>query len=301
MKNKSSRTNDNAGWIFVLPLIIGLVVFFIPTVIKGIEFAFSDVSISDGLKLTYNNLANFKYALRVDPDFLRTALNDIKDLLITLPIIIVFSLFTAVLLNSKVWGRGVFRAIFFMPVIACVGMLAAMQSGLTTQTMAEMAGENDISALSAISDFSKMLQSMSFSPELISIISSAANDIFDIVNRSGVQILIFLAGIQSISPSIYESANVEGASGWEIFWKITLPMIKPMVLVNALFTFVDSITRENTDIMIYIKGIAFSRGEFGYSAAMSWLHYSMLMILLGLIFGIVYLIKRWSGEGSDAI
>lgn len=301
MKNKNSRTNDNAGWIFVLPLIIGLVVFFIPTVIKGIEFAFSDVSISGGLKLTYNNLTNFKYALRVDPNFLRTALSDIKNLLITLPIIIVFSLFTAVLLNSKVWGRGVFRAIFFMPVIACVGMLAAMQSGLTTQTMAEMAGENDISALSAISDFSKMLQSMSFSPELISIVSSAANDIFDIVNRSGVQILIFLAGIQSISPSIYESANVEGASGWEIFWKITLPMIKPMVLVNALFTFVDSITRENTDIMIYIKGIAFSRGEFGYSVAMSWLHYSMLLILLGLIFGIVYLIKRWSGEGSDAI
>lgn len=282
-KLKNNRENQNVGIVFALPFIIGLLLFFIPTVIMGFRFAVSDVSISAGLSLDFSGIKNFKYALRGDADYFKLVISDLGDLLSTLPIVVIFSLFVAVLLNSEVWGKSAFRVIFFLPVIACVGMLSADNTQVVMSAMTSGAQETDSEMLSAMSDVTTILQGLEFSPQLIEIVSGAANNIMDIVNRSGVQILIFLAGIQAISPSIYESARVEGASGWEIFWKITLPMLMPMMLVNVLFTFVDSITRSDTELVNYIKDMAFSKAEFGYSAAMAWFHYFCLLIMLGLI------------------
>lgn len=282
-KPKGNRINQNVGIVFSLPFIIGLLIFFIPTVFMGLRFAMSDVSVAEGLELKFTGIENLKYALRVDPKYFQLVISDISDLLTTLPVVVIFSLFVAVLLNGKIWGKGVFRVIFFLPVIACVGMLANANSNLMMQTMVNEAADTENVTLSAMSDVTAMLQSLSFSPQLISFVSNMANNIMDIVNRSGVQILIFLAGIQSISPSIYESANVEGASAWETFWKITLPMIIPMMLANVLFTFVDSITRSDTKMVSYIQNMAFSKAQFGYAASMSWFHYFCLIVVLGLI------------------
>ena len=282
-KLKTGRINQNVGIVFSLPLIIGLLIFFIPTVFMGFRFAFSDVSVAEGLDLKFTGIENLKYALRVDPKYFQLVISDLTSLITTLPIVLVFSLFVAVLLNGKVRGKSIFRVIFFLPVIACVGMLASSNSNLVMETMTTGAQETESEVLSAMSDVTAMLQSLSFSPKLISFVSTAANNIMDIVNRSGVQILIFLAGIQSISPSIYESAHVEGASGWEVFWKITLPMIMPMMIANVLFTFVDSITRSNTEMVSYIQNMAFGKAQFGYAAAMSWFHYLCLVVMLGLL------------------
>ena len=267
----------------------------------GFRFAISDVSVAQGLELKFTGVENLKYALRVDPKYFQLVISDIIDLITTLPIVLVFSLFVAVLLNGKVWGKGVFRVIFFLPVIACVGMLAAGNSNIVMETMASGAQETENEALSAMSDVTTMLQSLSFSPKLINFVSNAANNIMDIVNRSGVQILIFLAGIQSISPSIYESANVEGASGWETFWKITLPMIMPMMLANVLFTFVDSITRSNTEMVKYIQNMAFGKAQFGYAAAMSWFHYFCLVVILGIIAGVFVIVQRTMKQNREGI
>lgn len=297
---KGSRINQNVGLVFSLPFIIGLLIFFIPTVFMGIRFAISDVSVADGLNLKFTGIENIYYALRKDPKYFQLVFSDIKDLLITLPVVVIFSLFVAVLLNGRIWGKGVFRVIFFLPVIACVGMLATANSNIVMETMVSEAVDTENAALSAMSDVTEMLQNLNFSPKLIDFVSSMANNIMDIVNRSGVQILIFLAGIQSISPSIYESANVEGASGWETFWKITLPMIMPMMLANVLFTFVDSITRSDTAMVSYIQNMAFSKAEFGYAAAMSWFHYLCLVVVLGIIAGVFVIIQRnvkRNGEG----
>lgn len=291
-KSKGNRINQNVGIIFSLPFIIGLLIFFVPTVFMGFRFALSDVSIAEGLKLKFTGFENLKYALRVDPKYFQLVISDISDLLTTLPVVVIFSLFVAVLLNGKIWGKSVFRVIFFLPVIACVGMLANANSNLVMQTMVSEAAETESATLSAMSDVSAMLQSLNFSPQLIDFVSNMANNIMEIVNRSGVQILIFLAGIQSISPSIYEAAYVEGASGWEVFWKITLPMLYPMMFVNVLFTFVDSITRSNTELVNYIKNMAFGQGNFGYSSAMAWIHYFCLIIILCLIAIVFVIIKN---------
>ena len=300
-KLKSSRINQNVGIVFSLPLIIGLLIFFIPTVVMGFRFAMSDVSVAQGLELKFTGFENIKYALRVDPNYFKLVISDISDLITTLPIVLVFSLFIAVLLNGKVWGKSAFRVIFFLPVIACVGMLASGASNLVMETMVSGAQDTESEVLSAMSDVTTMLQSLSFSPKLISFVSNAANNIMDIVNRSGVQILIFLAGLQSISPSIYESAQVEGASGWETFWKITLPMILPMMVANVLFTFVDSITRSNTEMVSYIQNMAFGKAQFGYAAAMSWFHYFCLVIVLGLIAVIFVIVKRTMKRNKEGL
>jgi ABC-type sugar transport system permease subunit len=265
----------------------------------GMRFAVSEVSVAQGLSLKFTGISNLKYALRVDARYFQLVLSDLGSLLTTLPIVLIFSLFVAVLLNSKVWGKGFFRVIFFLPVIACVGMLAANFSNLVMQNMTSSAQETESEALTAMSDITKMLQNLNFSPQLISTVSGAANNIMDIVNRSGVQILIFLAGIQSISPSIYESANVEGASGWEVFWKITLPMISPMMIANVLFTFVDSITRSDTEIVNYVKNMAFSRAEFGYAAAMAWFHYLCLLVMLGILALIVFIVIKTARRNKE--
>lgn len=300
-KLKGNRINQNVGIVFSLPLIIGLLIFFIPTVIMGFRFAMSDVSVAQGLELNFTGIENIKYALRVDPKYFQLVISDISDLITTLPIVLVFSLFIAVLLNGKVWGKSAFRVIFFLPVIACVGMLASGNSNLVMETMSSGAQETESEVLSAMSDVTTMLQSLSFSPKLINFVSNAANNIMDIVNRSGVQILIFLAGLQSISPSIYESAQVEGASGWETFWKITLPMILPMMVANVLFTFVDSITRSNTEMVIYIQNMAFGKAQFGYAAAMSWFHYFCLVFVLGLIAVIFVIVQKTMKRNKEGL
>ena len=300
-KLKGNRTNQNVGIVFSLPFIIGLLIFFIPTVFMGFRFALSEVSVAEGLTLNFTGIENLKYALRVDPNYFQLVISDLTNLITTLPIVLVFSLFVAVLLNGKVWGKSAFRVIFFLPVIACVGMLASSNNNLVMETMTSNAQETENAGLTAMSDVTTMLQSLSFSPKLISFVSDAANNIMDIVNRSGVQILIFLAGIQSISPSIYESANVEGASGWETFWKITLPMIMPMMLANVLFTFVDSITRSNTDMVSYVQSMAFSKAEFGYAAAMSWFHYLCLIIMLGFIALIAVIVLKAMKKNREGL
>ena len=274
------------GFVFTLPFTIGLLVFFIPVVSKGLRFAFSDVTIQNGLHLQWTGLENLLYALRVDPDFSTLLYEDLQNLVTTLPIILIFSLFVAVLLNTDVWGKGVFRAIFFLPVIVSVGLLTELDSGnriLDLMNNAVQSGSSE--GISAISSVENILQSMKFSPELIGIVSGAANNIFDIVNRSGVQILIFLAGIQSISPSVYEAARVDGASAWTMFWKITLPMISPMILVNTVYTFMESITRDTSRLVKYMNELAFSKSEYGYASAMAWFQCFMIMLMLATIFG----------------
>ena len=109
------------------------------------------------------------------------------------------------------------------------------------------------------------------------------DDIYSIVNRSGVQILIFLAGLQSISPSIYEACTIDGATSWETFWKITLPMISPMILVNALYTIIDSFTSASNTVMNYINGV-YANNKLMLSTAMAWIYFLIIILIIAVFF-----------------
>lgn len=280
----SRRDNQYSGLVFCIPLIVGLVLVFIPVFISGIQYSFSELNIDKGISLRNVGFNNYIYALRVDPEFVQLLLANVQSLITTLPVIIIFSLFIAVLLNLNIKGRGIFRTVFFLPVIVCTGMLAEIDSSnMLMLAINNLSKENNSELFTALGDTTRLLQSFNLSPELIGFLSSMTSNILNIVNRSGVQILIFLAGIQSISPSIYEAALVEGASSWETFWKITFPMLSPMMVVNVIYTFVESITRSDTELLSYINSAAFNAGKYGEAAAMAWIHFLVILILLSIV------------------
>ena len=132
-------------------------------------------------------------------------------------------------------------------------------------------------------DITNLLGSMAVGTELVDYVVSIVNNIFNIVNRSGVQMLIFLSGLQSISESIYESCRVDGATPWETFWKITFPMISPMILVNAIYTVIDSFTSESNQVMTYISNVYSQAGGQTLSAAMSWMYFIIVILIIAVV------------------
>lgn len=235
-------------------------------------------------------------ALFEDPDFVKTLVTTLKDLAINIPATVIFALFMAIMLNQKMRGRAVFRAIFFIPVIVSTGIIASIDEGNAIieamQNATDMSSGNIEGAasgtefISAI-DISRLFSSIQIGTGTIEWITSLVNDIYDIVNRSGVQMLIFLAGLQSISPAIYESCYMEGASAWETFWKITFPMISPMILVNTIYTIIDSFTSADNAVMQTIQTVYNSSGRMTESVAMSWIYFLIVVLILAVIAGLL--------------
>ena len=210
-------------------------------------------------------------------------------MILDIPMILLFSLFMAVLLNQKMAGRAVFRAIFFVPVILSTGIMNSLGGDIMDGYMGSTSGINDGSGQDAASnivsamDVQQLFSGMAIGDGMLTYVTGAINRIYDIVNRSGVQMLIFLAGLQSISPAIYESVQIDGASAWETFWKITFPMISPMILVNAVYTVIDAFTADSS-VMQYINA-AYNELEQGpaISTAMSWIYFLVVIGILGIV------------------
>ena len=205
-------------------------------------------------------------------------------------IIIMFSLFIAVLLNQKMVGRAAFRAIFFIPVVVSAGIIAKIDNATNTilESMSSMEGidlgeVNSSGGLVNMMDISMMLESLGVGGQFTELITNLVSNIYNIVNRAGVQMLIFLAGLQSISPSIYESCQMEGATGWETFWKITFPMISPMILANAFYTVIDSFTAESNEVMQAIIDISPNGVPNGQQSAAAWTYFMIVIVTLGLV------------------
>ncbi len=286
-----------SGWLFILPFLIGLFFIYAPIIVNSIHFSFSDVSIhpEGGYALKFVGLANYTEALTVDPEFNQTLVTGIKSLLFDIPAIVIFSLFMAVLLNQKMFGRAVFRAIFFIPVILCTGLIGEIDSSNslsaymsdTTSSIDTGSGSDAVNSIVAATDIQWMFNSMKVGTELTTYVVNIMNNIYDIINRSGVQMLIFLAGLQSISPAIYESCNIDGASGWESFWKITIPMVSPMILVNAIYTVIDAFTSSTNTVMRYISSVYNSAGGQELSSAMAWIYFLIVIAIIAAVSGIL--------------
>ena len=285
------RKKARAGWFFVLPFILGFVIIYLPVVFDSIWLTFNHLKISENT-LTFVGLENYSTALFTDPDFVQVLISGLKDLAFDIPAIVIFSLFMAILLNQKMAGRGFFRAIFFIPVILSTGIMTSVEAQNSIGTSMEE-GINDGSGVSTSAeivsalDIQALFANMKVGTELVEYVVAMINDIYDIVNRSGVQMLIFLAGLQSISPAIYESCSIDGATAWETFWKITLPMISPMILVNTVYTIIDALTNGNNIVMSFISSSTetYSSSGGGVTSAMSWIYFLIVILILAAISG----------------
>lgn len=277
------------GWLFVSPFLIGFALYFFWVLFDSLRYSFSSVKLGATCEVNFVGWSNYIYAFRGHPTFVRALIESIGGMLASIPVVLVFSLFVAVLLNQSLPGRAAFRAIFFIPVIVSVGLIEAADSGntvlssMSSLSAIETGSEAVAGGLFTLADVQQTLQSLNFSPHLIAYVAGAVNNIMTVVNQSGVQIIIFLVGLQSISPSIYESAVMEGATGWETFWKITFPMISPMILVNLFFSVVDSLTRNSNSIMGLIRGLGIAGGKTGEASAMSWIYFLVISLLLAIV------------------
>ena len=288
------KKKARAGWIFVLPFVIGLVFIYIPIIFDSISTSliFTDKDPTTGvITKTFAGWESYYKAftatVRGQGDFIEVLIKGVGEMILDIPMIILFSLFMAVLLNQKMAGRAVFRAIFFVPVILSTGIMNSLGGGAMDSHMGsgfnDGSGQDAASDLVSAMDVQQLFSGMAIGDGMLTYVTDAINRIYDIVNRSGVQMLIFLAGLQSISPAIYESVQIDGATAWETFWKITFPMISPMILVNAIYTVIDAFTAESA-VMDYI---ADAKNELqngaAISTAMSWIYFLVVIGILGVV------------------
>lgn len=281
-----------SGWLFVLPFVIGIILLYAPIVIQSIRFTFSDITISGGeLTLDFVGMKNYIDIFNpTNPDksFPVTLVDSVQDLILQIPAIVIFSLFMAIILNQKMAGRTVFRAIFFLPVILCTGIIDTIDSqSAMLEAMEGASGSIDDgtganTGIMSVMDLQNMLGSIKLGTGLVDYVVTLVNSIFDIVSRSGVQMLIFLSGLQSISPAIYESCQIEGASAWETFWKITLPMISPMILVNFIYTIIDAFTSADNRMMNFISGMTNATYQEEVTA-MYWVYIIVVLLMIVLV------------------
>jgi ABC-type sugar transport system permease subunit len=246
--------------------------------VEMIQYSFNEVKIVPlgGVSKVYVGLENYRQALLVDATFVPQLVSTLTETLLFTPLILVFSLLCAILLNGKFRGRAVARAIFFIPIIMATGLLMQRVSNLSGQMMGEGQNENVYGAESV----ARLVMSIGIGKELVQYLLDAVNNIFNIVSLSGIQILIFLAALQSISPALYEVAKIEGATGYETFWKVTVAMVSPMIFTCTIYTLADLFMR--SDIVDLVYTIGFKQSRHGMAAAMSCVFVLMNVLVIAI-------------------
>lgn len=288
-KKKVGLTQRRAlyGYLFILPFILGFIFFMIKPLAQSFRMSLSEVVISNnGFVMNNNHLANYNRALLVDPEFNRMVVESIETMFFQSLATIVFSFFVALILNQKFKGRAAARSIFFLAVILSSGVLVGLEynNALMAQlkaTIEEAGNSNTITQV--LEDVLMSNLGMLGSTEKLFIkLFEIIDGIYDVAMASGIQIIIFLSGLQNISPSMYEAAEMEGCTSWESLWKITVPMVSPLLLVNWVYTIVDFFMKTDNKIMQKINDQMVIQLNYGYSSALAWIYFLVCMILIGL-------------------
>ncbi|MCL2664588.1 MAG: sugar ABC transporter permease [Defluviitaleaceae bacterium] len=290
------RTRERLqGMLFVLPWFCGFMLFFVRNMYETLIFSLNKITPHLGhYDSDFVAFENYIYAFRGHAQFLQVLYNSMSNLLIDVPMIIFFALFMALILNRKFKGRGVIRALFFLPVIIAtdgvtlmLNMANAVMAGgiqnLPSEFMSTTEGMNVMGLM-------RMLSNYGIPANVLGYVADVTGRIYTIMRASGVQIVIFIAALQSVSPAMYEVAHIEGATPYETFWKITLPMISPLIITNVVYTIVDNYTVSPVVELAKNTGTSGSY-DFGLSAAMSM----SSAVCVGLIlFAVVWLLSRFT-------
>ncbi|MDF2484629.1 MAG: hypothetical protein K0R46_797 [Herbinix sp.] len=288
-KKQKSMVFKNAvsGYLFILPFVIGFFAFLLVPMGQSLRMAFSDIGFQDGITYTFVEIQNFKYAFTVDAEFGPNMISELIQMAYSVPSTIIFSFFIAIVLNQEFKGRGLVRAIFFLPVILSSGVLVGLETNNSLmQGMKDIIAET--SNLTSITDTIKeMILQEGVSAGPISYVFDAVDRVYDIAIASGIQIIIFLSGLQTISPSMFEAAKIEGATAWESFWKITFPMISSLILVNVVYSIIDFFVKTDNEVMIQIKDAMVSKVEYGLSSAMAWSYFAVVAVIIAIVSAII--------------
>lgn len=302
-KNKEKRFlrhEVSAGLLFCLPFMIGIVFFFISPLIQSLAISLGDINTEKGYDIAVTGFSNFTRAFTVDADYIKYLLEAFKEVALYTPLIVIVSFVIANLLKKEFPGRTIYRVIFFLPVIFASGVMSEINTDeLISKIIDPTSSFGGLTGTLSGSQqvISDLLLSIDISPKITQYILYAQQNIATILSYSGIQILIFLAALQSISPSLYEASAIEGATAWENFWKITLPMVSPELMVIIIYTVIERFVNTNNSVMKYIYSVGFESLRFGYSTAMAWIYF----LLIGLIVFILYWALRRLSLSSKQI
>ena len=281
------------GLMFISPWIIGLLLFFIIPIFKSIYYCFCNATIGlEGLKIDFIKFENFDYILNKHPNYISFLTESIAKIAYSLPVIVIVSLIIALVLNQKFRGRAFFRALYFLPVIIASGVVMELLFEVNTADVSSIGMDESVS--SNMIDFKDIILKLGIPAEISGYISAVFENIFELIWNSGIQIILFIAGMQSIPDLLYEVAKVEGCTKWEEFWYITLPMLSRVIVLVFVFTTVELLTAKNNVLMsLVIQTI--NNLEYGVGAAMAWVYFIVIgFILAGVMFLINNLwLKRW--------
>ena len=275
------------GYIFVGPWVIGMLILVAWPLARSLLLSFQKLTDLVYLQAEWAGTAHYEEAFFEDIGFLPTLVSTISDLGINLPLILVFSLTLALLMSRVSRGLGALRAIFFLPVVlGSAGVIQQLNMAGYTEVMMDTGASADLtmsagaSVQGVISPIQQVVQRLSL-----------------VIWHTGVQILLFVAGLNSIPLSIYDAAAVDGASGWESFWKITLPMLSPVIMVAAIFTVVETVTDPLNPTVRYIMDTSIrTQLRLDYGAALGWLYFALVFLLLLVILWVSSRTVFYAGE-----
>ncbi len=282
------RRKQLYGYGFISLWLVGTVLFFLIPLVRSLWFSFNNVGIDiNRTVLTWNGLGNYDDIINKDPKYLALLKDTLIETAWKTPLILIFSLFIAVMLNQKFRGRTLARAVFFMPAIIATGPVYKIISGDMDSTGNTQAAQfSTLFSTDLIGSLLQFLGIYGISDRMSGLISGIADNIFGIVWSSGIQILLFLGALQNIPPSAKEAAQIEGATAWEFFWKITLPYVSPFILANLIFTVIDSFTSPTNAVMERILSVK-EELKFGVASAMAWGYFIIIAVAIGLLTFIV--------------
>jgi ABC-type sugar transport system permease subunit len=288
------------GLMFVLPWLFGMVTMFIVPLVKSIQYAFSEVFLDfDGnIGTEFVGFENFEYLFSVDPNFVTNLKDSIVNFSYSLPIIVIISFLFAILLNQKFKGRLIARAIFFLPVIIATGVVMDI---LTTSTSGREAIMSSVSSssntggyLSNMVDFNAVLMQLNFPVGVVELFSKYISGLFDLVWSTGIQTVLFISGLQTIPPPLYEVSKIEGATKWEEFWYITFPMMRNIMFLVMVFTTVDLFVTPKS-LVVSQAYMLLNSMSYGLSSAMLWAYFLAAGIIAAIALTIYHkaCVKRW--------
>ncbi|MBP5565361.1 MAG: sugar ABC transporter permease [Lachnospiraceae bacterium] len=272
-----------AGYLFILPFILGFLLFMLKPMFQSLYMSFSNVKLGAGsVEMEWIGLKNYYDAFRTDPDYMRMLGETLGQMVLYSFGIIVFSFFVALILNQEFRGRALVRAVFFLPVIISSGVILGLEENNSLMAQIATTVDASVSNIDITAGLQDILRTAGVGVRAYEWVFEIIANIYDIAIASGIQIIIFLSGLQTISSSMYEAADIEGCTKWESLWKITFPMISSIFLVNWIYTVVDYSMRSDNDVMDKIQTVLTVQLNYGLSSAMAWAYFLIVTAFIGI-------------------
>lgn len=284
------RRENLTGYLFMVPWLAGFLLFFLYPLLYSLQLTFGSVVDKRTFEIKFVGFENFRTVLTSDTGFVEELFATITESLPNAILVVVFSLFIAILLNRKMPGRAFFRLSFLLPVIIGTG---AVMTALQGNNAYSGGGAGGIGG--AVTEATTTFKDMVFDQQLTAVLGPFGEPMAAIVNRvssvmwlSGIQIIIFVGALQTIPEHLYEAAYCDGATEWEKFWKITLPLAMPTIALNLIYTIIDYFSNANNQVVVYISNLFNNELQFSYASALAWLYF----LIMGIIIAVIMLIMK---------